>query len=194
MMTTAHPDDENNAMLAYFAHGKGYRTSLVTATHGEGGQNEIGPELFVALAVLRTEELLAAHRYDGAEQYFLRAIDFGSSFSVEETLEKWGHQEILGDFVRMIRTLRPDVVVGWIFEGDGGGQHHQASARLTLEAFRAAADASAFPEQIAKDGLRPWHAKKYDYTAGFGGRSRRTWWTGGGQPAARIHGEGAHAR
>ena len=70
MMTTAHPDDENNAMLAYFAHGKGYRTSLVTATHGEGGQNEIGPELFEALAVLRTEELLAAHRYDGARAVF----------------------------------------------------------------------------------------------------------------------------
>ena len=78
MMTTAHPDDENNAMLAYFSHGKGYRTSLVTATHGEGGQNEIGPELFVPLAVLRTEELLAAHRFDGADQYFTRAIDFNA--------------------------------------------------------------------------------------------------------------------
>src|SRR5687767_12462580 len=99
MMTTAHPDDENNAMLAHFAHGKGYRTSLVTATHGEGGQNEIGPELFEALAVLRTEELLAAHRFDGAEQYFTRAIDFGYSFGIEETLEKWGKQEILGDYV-----------------------------------------------------------------------------------------------
>jgi LmbE family N-acetylglucosaminyl deacetylase len=169
MMTTAHPDDENNAMLAYFSHGKGYRTSLVTATHGEGGQNEIGPELFEALAVLRTEELLAAHRYDGAEQYFLRAIDFGYSFSVEESLEKWGHQEILGDFVRMIRTLRPDVIVGFVFEGEGGGQHHQASSHLTLEAFRAAADPNAFPEQIAKDGLRPWQPKKFYYTAGFGG-------------------------
>src|SRR5919106_658316 len=102
MMTTAHPDDENNALLAYFSHGKGFRTTLVTATHGEGGQNEIGPELFVPLAVLRTEELLAAHRFDGAEQYFTRAIDFGFSFRVEETLEKWGHQEILGDYVRMI--------------------------------------------------------------------------------------------
>jgi hypothetical protein len=169
MMTTAHPDDENNAMLAYFAHGKGFRTSLVTATHGEGGQNEIGPELFEALAVLRTEELLAAHRFDGAEQYFLRAIDFGYSFSIEETFDKWGHQEILGDLVRMIRTLRPDVIVGFVFDGEGGGQHHQASSRLTLEAFRAAADPDAFPDQIAKDGLRPWQPKKFYYTAGFGG-------------------------
>ena len=168
MMTTAHPDDENNAMLAYFGHGKGFRTSLVTATHGEGGQNEIGPELFVPLAVLRTEELLAAHRFDGAEQYFTRAIDFGYSFSIEETLEKWGHQEILGDYVRMIRTIRPDVIVGFVYDGDGGGQHHQASTRLTLEAFRAAADPSRFPEQI-KEGLRPWQAAKFYYTAGFGG-------------------------
>ena len=168
MMTTAHPDDENNGMLAYFGHGKGFRTSLVTATHGEGGQNEIGPELFVPLAVLRTEELLAAHRFDGAEQYFTRAIDFGYSFSIDETLEKWGHQEILGDYVRMIRTIRPDVIVGFVFDGDGGGQHHQASTRLTLEAFRAAADPAKFPEQL-KEGLRPWQASKFYYTAGFGG-------------------------
>ena len=171
MMTTAHPDDENNAMLAYFAHGKGFRTTLVTATHGEGGQNEIGPELFEALAVLRTEELAAAHKFDGAEQFFTRAIDFGYSFSIEETLEKWGHQEILGDYVRMIRTIRPDVIVGFVFDGDGGGQHHQASTRLTLEAFRAAADPAKFPEQIA-EGLRAWQPKKFYYTAGFGPPSR----------------------
>ncbi len=189
MMTTAHPDDENNAMLAYFSHGKGFRTSLVTATHGEGGQNEIGPELFVPLAVLRTEELLAAHRFDGAEQFFTRAIDFGFSFSVEETLEKWGHEEILGDYVRMIRTIRPDVIVGFVFDGDGGGQHHQASSRLTLEAFRAAADPAKFPEQI-KEGLRPWQPKKFYYTAGFGGPA-------GGvppvQPAVRRRAQAAEA-
>jgi len=187
MMTTAHPDDENNGMLAYFSHGKGYRTSLVTATHGEGGQNEIGPELFVPLAVLRTEELLAAHRFDGADQYFARAIDFGYSFSVEETLEKWGHDEILGDYVRHIRTIRPDVIVGFVFDGDGGGQHHQASSRLTLEAFRAAADATKFPGQI-KEGLRPWQAKKFYYTAGFGGPQRPP-----SQPSAASAGQALEA-
>jgi LmbE family N-acetylglucosaminyl deacetylase len=168
MMTTAHPDDENNAMLAFYAHGNGFRTSLVAATRGEGGQNEIGPELFESLAVLRTEELLAAHRFDGAEQYFTRAVDFGFSFSVDETFEKWGRQEIVGDYVRMIRTIRPDVIVGFVFEGAGGGQHHQASSQLTAEAFRAAADPKAFPEQIQQEGLRPWQAKKFYYTAGFG--------------------------
>ena len=181
MMTTAHPDDENNALLAYYGHGMGYRTSLVTATRGEGGQNEIGPELFEALAVLRTEELLAAHRFDGAEQYFTRAVDFGYSFSIDETLQKWGRQEILGDYVRMIRTIRPDVIVGFVFDGAGGGQHHQASSRLSAEAFKAAADPAAFPEQIQKEGLRPWQAKKFYYTAfSFGPQ--------GNQPPA---GEGA---
>ena len=184
MMTTAHPDDEDNGMLAYYAHGMGFRTALVAATRGEGGQNEIGPELFEALAVLRTEELLAAHRLDGAEQYFTRAVDFGYSFSVEETFEKWGKQEILGDYVRMIRTIRPDVIVGFVFDGAGGGQHHQASSRLTAEAFRAAADPHAFPEQIQKERLRPWQAKKFYYTAGFGGPGPR------GEPAA-LTGEGA---
>ena len=166
MMTTAHPDDENNAMLAYYGFGKGMRTTLVTSTRGEGGQNEIGPELFEALAVLRSEELLAAHRYDGAEQFFTRAVDFGFSFSVEETMEKWGKEEILGDFVRMIRTIRPHVIVGFVFDGEGGGQHHQTSSRLTSEAFRLAADPTKYPEQI-KEGLRPWQPAKFYYTAGF---------------------------
>jgi LmbE family N-acetylglucosaminyl deacetylase len=172
MMTTAHPDDENNALLAYYGLTKGFRTSLVTATRGEGGQNEIGPEIFEALAVLRTEELAAVHKFDGAEQYFTRAVDFGFSFSVEETIEKWGKQEIVGDYVRMIRIIRPDVIVGFVFDGEGGGQHHQTSSRLTLEAFRLAADPNAFPEQIAA-GLKPWQPKKFYYTAGFGGPGGR---------------------
>src|SRR6476661_7679974 len=84
METTAHPDDEDNALLAMLGFGQGMRTVLVSATRGDGGQNEIGPELFQSLGVLRTEELLAVHRFDGAEQFFTRAVDFGFSFSVEE--------------------------------------------------------------------------------------------------------------
>jgi LmbE family N-acetylglucosaminyl deacetylase len=159
MQTTAHPDDEDNALLAMLGHGEGMRTVLATATRGDGGQNEIGPELFQALGVLRTEELAAVHRFDGAEQFFTRAIDFGYSFSVEETLQKWGHQEILGDFVRLIRMTRPDVIAGFLCGGAGGGQHHQAAAQLTREAFRAAADPSKYPEQF-EDGLRPWQAAR----------------------------------
>src|SRR5262245_228203 len=94
MMATAHPDDENNGLLVMLNRGQGYRTALATATRGNGGQNEIGPEIFEALGVLRMEELAGIHRFDGAEQYFTRAVDFGYSFSVEETFEKWGREEI----------------------------------------------------------------------------------------------------
>ena len=165
METTAHPDDEDNSLLAMMSHGRGMRTTLVSATRGDGGQNEIGPEIFQALGVLRTEELLAVHRFDGAEQYFTRAVDFGFSFSIEESILKWGHDEIVGDYVRHIRTIRPDVIVGFLCGGGGGGQHHQASTRLTLEAFRAAADPSRYPEQI-REGLRPWQAKRVFCTEG----------------------------
>jgi LmbE family N-acetylglucosaminyl deacetylase len=167
METTAHPDDEDNGLLAMMSHGRGMRTVLVSATRGDGGQNEIGPEIFQALGVLRTEELLAVHRFDGAEQYFTRAVDFGYSFSIEESIEKWGRAEIVGDYVRHIRNLRPDVIAGFVCGGGGGGQHHQASTQLTLEAFRAAADPSRFPEQL-RDGLRPWQAKRVFCTEGFG--------------------------
>ncbi len=159
MQTDAHPDDEDNALLAMLGEGQGMRAALVTATRGDGGQNEIGPELSQALGVLRTEELLAVHRFDGAEQYFTRAIDFGFSFSVEESIEKWGRDAIVGDYVRHIRTVRPDVIVGFLCGGTGGGQHHQASAQLTVEAYRAAADPSKYPEQI-KEGLHPWQASR----------------------------------
>ena len=172
METTAHPDDEDNGLLAMMSHGRGLRTVLVSATRGDGGQNEIGPEIFQALGVLRTEELLAVHRFDGAEQYFTRAVDFGYSFSIEESIEKWGHDEIVGDFVRHIRAIRPDVIAGFVCGGGGGGQHHQASTRLTIEAFRAASDPSRYPEQI-REGLRPWQARRVFCTEGFGAPEQR---------------------
>jgi LmbE family N-acetylglucosaminyl deacetylase len=172
--TAAHPDDEDNGLLVLLSRGRGHRVSLLTATRGDGGQNEIGPELFEAIGILRTEELLAVHRVDGVEQYFTRAYEFGYSFSVEETLQKWGKEEILGDFVRILRTLRPDVVVSLPLTGEGGGQHHQTSAILTKEAFRAAADPARFPEQIA-EGLRPWQPLKlYSRRAVGPGRGRES--------------------
>ncbi len=188
MMATAHPDDEDNGVLAQLSKGEGIRTALVTATRGDGGQNEIGPELSDALAALRTEELVAAHRLDGAEQYFTRAVDFGFSFSREETFDAWGRDEILGDYVRMIRTLRPDVIAGLSPDGDGGGQHHQASAVLAHEAYLAAGDPTRFADQLAQ-GLRPWQAKKFYFSAGFGfgfGRSGRGGPSGGSEGAVRM--------
>jgi LmbE family N-acetylglucosaminyl deacetylase len=165
--TTAHPDDEHNGLLVMLNRGQGYRTALATATRGNGGQNEIGPEIFEALGVLRTQELAALHRFDGAEQYFTRAVDFGYSFSIDETFDKWGKDEITADYVRLIRTIRPDVVISMMPNGSGGGQHHQASARITREAVKLAGDATKYPEQL-KDGLRPWQPKKFYFSTGFG--------------------------
>jgi LmbE family N-acetylglucosaminyl deacetylase len=169
LCVTAHPDDEHNGVLARLSRGQGVRTGLFTLTRGEGGQNAIGPELFQALGVLRSAELESLHAYDGAEQLFGLAYDFGLSFSVEETLARWGHQPALGDVVRAIRAFRPDVVLTLPLEGTGGGQHHQATGRLAAEAFRAAADPLRFPEQLQeRGGLRPWQTRKI-YVGGVGG-------------------------
>jgi len=166
LYVTAHPDDENNGVLVALNRGRGLKTSLLTVTRGDGGQNEIGPELFQAIGILRTEELAAVHRFDGADQYFTRAFEFGYSFSVEETFEKWGKEEILRDVVEVIRRTRPDVILTMNRDGQSGGQHHMGSARLAQEAFRVAADPTRFPEQIAA-GLRPWQPRKV-YQAGGG--------------------------
>jgi LmbE family N-acetylglucosaminyl deacetylase len=164
----AHPDDEHNALHALFAHGMGLRSITLQATRGEGGQNEIGPELFRDMGVLRTSELLAVHRIDGAEQYFTRAIDYGYSFDPEEVIGKWGRDAVVGDMVRLIRRLRPDVMLTMNIQGRGGDRAHEATTIVAREAYRAAGDPAKFPEQIA-EGLRPWQPKKLYFAAGFGG-------------------------
>ena len=159
LMVAAHPDDENTALLAYFARGRKLRTAYLSLTRGEGGQNLIGPEQGDQLGVIRTEELLAARKIDGAEQFFTRAIDFGYSKSIEETLGKWGRDEVLGDVVWVIRRFRPDVIV-LVFSGtarDGHGQH-QSSAILAREAFHAAGDSTKFPDQLK--WVEPWQPKR----------------------------------
>jgi LmbE family N-acetylglucosaminyl deacetylase len=161
MQVTAHPDDEDGGMLTLESRGKGVSTLLMTLTRGEGGQNKLGSNLFDVLGVLRTLELLASDRYYGVEQRFSHVADFGYSKTADETFQKWqGHEIALGDLVRVIRTFRPDVLVARFSGTDRDGHgHHQASALLTIEAFRAAADPKRFPEQIA-EGLEPWQAKK----------------------------------
>lgn len=159
--TGAHPDDENSALVAYVSRGLHARTAYLSLNRGEGGQNLIGPELYDAIGVIRTEELLTARRYDGAEQFFTRTYDFGFSKSAEETLKYWNHDEmLLSDVVRVIRRFRPDVIVSVFADSprDGHG-HHQAAGRITREAFYVAADPDRFPEHL-RDGLRPWQARK----------------------------------
>lgn len=159
MMIAAHPDDENTAVIAYLARGKKVRTAYLSLNRGEGGQNLIGSEQSVEIGIIRTQELLAARRIDGGEQYFTRAIDFGFSKNAEETFKKWGREEVLKDVVWNIRRFRPDVIINR-FSGtptDGHG-HHQASALLSREAFAAAADPKRFPEQLK--WVEPWQAKR----------------------------------
>src|SRR5579862_1641858 len=129
LMIGAHPDDERTSVLAYFARGRHMRTAYLSVTRGEGGQNLIGPEQGMQLGIIRTQELLAARRIDGAEQFFTRAIDFGFSKTPAETLEKWGHERVLADIVWVIRKYRPDVILlCWTGSSRDGHGHHQASA------------------------------------------------------------------
>jgi LmbE family N-acetylglucosaminyl deacetylase len=160
LMVGAHPDDEDTQLLAALALEQGADVAYLSLTRGEGGQNGIGPELHEALGLLRTEELLAARRVDGARQFFTRAYDFGYSRNAEETFRHWPREEVLRDVVYVVRRFRPDVIIP-VFSGtprDGHG-HHQVSAIMAREAFAAAADPARFPEQIAA-GLRPHRAAK----------------------------------
>ena len=159
LYVAAHPDDENTAMLTWLENDKLVRAGYLSLTRGDGGQNLIGNEQGDLLGVIRTQELLAARRIDGAEQFFTRAVDFGYSKGPDETLAIWGHDAVLGDVVRVIRTFQPDVIVmRFPTTGEGRHGHHTASALLAVEAFEAAGDPARFPEQL--QALEPWKAKR----------------------------------
>ncbi len=155
----AHPDDENTRLLAYLAGEKKMRTAYLSLTRGDGGQNLIGKEQGEPLGLIRTQELLAARRTDGAEQFFTRANDFGFSKNPDETFSIWNKEKILSDVVLAIRRFKPDVIIcRFPTTGEGGHGHHTASAILAMEAFDAAADPSRFPEQVQTNGT--WQAKR----------------------------------
>jgi LmbE family N-acetylglucosaminyl deacetylase len=154
----AHPDDENTALLTYLTKGRLIRAAYLSTTRGEGGQNLIGPEQGDLLGIIRTQELLAARRIDGAEQFFTRAIDFGYSKTSEEALRVWNKQEILSDMVWIIRKFRPDVIITRFSPTTGGHGQHMASAILAQEAFEAAGDSLQFEEQFRYTS--PWKPKR----------------------------------
>ncbi|MFN5226535.1 MAG: PIG-L family deacetylase [Bacteroidota bacterium] len=171
----AHPDDENNTFLPYLAKEKLYRTAYLSLTRGDGGQNLIGPEQGIELGLIRTQELLAARRQDGAEQYFTRAYEFGYSKSAAEALRIWDKEKILADVVWIIRRYQPDIIINR-FPGDAraGHGHHAASGILGAEAYTAAADPTRFPEQFAY-GVKPWQAKRILWNSfNFGGNMNTT--------------------
>ncbi len=177
----AHPDDEDTQLITYLARARHYRTAYLSITRGDGGQNVLGPEFDSELGVIRTQELLAARRLDGGEQFFTRAIDFGYSKDYRETLRIWDHQQVLSDVVRVIRTFQPDVVIAGFSTNQTAGQHghHVASAVLAGEAFRLAGDTNAFPEQLGGE-LKPWQPKRLLQNVRFFGRN-------GGTPPAGPH-------
>jgi LmbE family N-acetylglucosaminyl deacetylase len=160
LYVAAHPDDENTRLLAWLSKDRLYRTGYLSITRGDGGQNLIGEEQGVALGMIRTQELLAARRIDGAEQFFTRGYDFGFSKSTEEALKTWNHDKVLGDVVWVIRKFKPDVIITRFPEDQRAGHgHHSGSAVLAREAFKAAADPKMFPEQLQR-GVTVWQAKR----------------------------------
>jgi len=165
----AHPDDENTRLIAYLSKDRLLRTGYLSLTRGDGGQNLIGDEQGIDLGLIRTQELLAARRIDGGEQFFTRAFDFGYSKTPEETFIKWDKEKILSDVVWVIRNFQPDVIVTrFPTTGEGGHGHHTASAILANEAFDAAADPNRFPEQLQY--VPVWQVKRVLWnTFNFGG-------------------------
>ena len=154
MCVAAHPDDEDGATLAYYGMKHGIATHALIATRGEGGQNEIGPELYSELGVIRTREMMAASRIEGATLHYLDLPEFGYSKSRDETYNIWGKENTLRRLVAKIREIRPHVIVTHHSPGGGHG-HHRAIGTTLIEAFDAAADPAIFPEQI-EEGLLPW--------------------------------------
>ena len=162
LMVTAHPDDEDGGMLTYESRSQGARVTLLTLNRAEGGANVMSSDYFDALGLVRTEELLAADRYYGTQQFWTRVVDYGFSKTKEEALDLWGHDRVLADVVRVVRMTRPLIITSVFVGGrtDGHG-NHQVAGQMAQEAFAAAGDPAKFPEQI-KEGLRPWKPLK-DY-------------------------------
>jgi len=158
LYVAAHPDDENTRFLAWLVGAKGVRAGYLSMTRGDGGQNLIGTEQDSLLGLIRTNELLAARRIDGAEQFFTRARDFGFSKTADETLRLWGKDEVLADVVLAIRRFRPDLIVTRFTTLPPNHGHHTASALLAAEAFEAAADPKRFPEQLKEVSV--WKADR----------------------------------
>jgi LmbE family N-acetylglucosaminyl deacetylase len=155
----AHPDDENTRMIAYMANKELMRTAYLSTTRGDGGQNLIGSEIREGLGIIRTQELLAARRIDGGQQFFTRANDFGFSKNTEETLQVWDKEKVLQDYVRIIRTFKPDIIITRFKDLSGSTHgHHSSSATLAKEVYALAADPNAFSDELGD--LEPWEVKK----------------------------------
>ena len=155
----AHPDDENTNIIAYLSNDRLATTGYLSLTRGDGGQNLIGPEIRELLGLIRTQELLAARRIDGGQQFFTRAIDFGFSKSADEAFEIWGKEAVLSDAIKVIRQFQPDIIITRFPPDERAGHgHHTASAIVAGEAFDLAARPDVFPDQVREYGT--WQVKR----------------------------------
>jgi LmbE family N-acetylglucosaminyl deacetylase len=173
LYVAAHPDDENTRLIAFLSNDRKARTAYLSLTRGDGGQNLIGPEIREQLGVIRTQELLAARRTDGGQQFFTRANDFGYSKHPDETLAIWNKDEVLGDVVRAIRKFKPDVIVNRFNHRNPGSTHghHTSSAMLSMEAFDLVGDASSYPSSAEEFGT--WQPRRLFFNT--------SWWFYGSQ-------------
>ncbi|MEZ4779147.1 MAG: PIG-L family deacetylase [Flavobacteriaceae bacterium] len=169
----AHPDDENTRLISYLANDVKAQTAYLSITRGDGGQNLIGTELSELLGVIRTQELLAARRTDGGQQFFTRANDFGYSKHPDETLAIWNKEEVLGDVVQNIRRFQPDIIINRFNHRTPGSTHghHTSSAMLSFEAWDLVGDASKYPNSAEKYGT--WQPKRLFFNT--------SWWFYGSQ-------------
>ncbi|TAF65839.1 MAG: PIG-L family deacetylase [Cytophagales bacterium] len=166
LYVAAHPDDENTALIAWLANDKLVKTGYLSVTRGDGGQNLIGAEQGELLGIIRTQELLQARNIDGGQQFFTRANDFGFSKNTQEALKVWDKDKVLADVVWAIRKFKPDVIITrFPTTAEAGHGHHSASAVLAIEAFKAAADPTKFPEQLQY--VQVWQAKRILWNAFF---------------------------
>ncbi|MEZ4882354.1 MAG: PIG-L family deacetylase [Flavobacteriaceae bacterium] len=169
----AHPDDENTRLISYLVNDVHANTAYLSLTRGDGGQNLVGPELRELLGVIRTQELMAARKTDGGQQFFTRANDFGYSKNPDETFDFWTKNEVLGDVVMAIRKFKPDIIVNRFDHRSPGTTHghHTASALLSVEAFDMVNDASKFPKSATEYGV--WKPQRLFFNT--------SWWFYGSQ-------------
>jgi LmbE family N-acetylglucosaminyl deacetylase len=152
----AHPDDEDGPTLAWLSRGRGVDVTMLSLTRGESGANLVTGDFFDRLGALRTVEFLRAAQYYGARVLFTRAVDYGYSKNVAETFRQWNRAEVLRDVVRVIRTVKPHVILSrWSGTPRDGHGNHEAAGILAQEAFLKAAD----PAYLTED-LRPWKVAK----------------------------------
>ncbi len=111
LLVASHPDDRYVLPAVFLRYRLGARVAVLIASRGGGGQNSLGPETGDALERIRTLETEAGcWPFDGAV-YYLNRPDRGFRRSAQETFEEWGRDDTVAAMVRLLREIRPDVIL-----------------------------------------------------------------------------------